>query len=140
MKIIQDIKDFFNFKTWEKADLEFQKGISEREKCLGQFEYFDYGFRVTENLKLTEINWMDIQEITAYKVDLYTVDEIRIAIASDKSNITISEETPGYFVFKETIKNIFPDSDKDWEHRVIMPAFAENLTIIYKRKNNGSNN
>ena len=108
MKIIQGIKDLFDSKTWEQADLEFQKGINEREKCLGQFEYFDYGFRVTENLKIIEIKWTDIQEITASKVDLYTVDEIRVDIASDKSTITISDETPGYFVFKETIKNIFP--------------------------------
>jgi len=72
MKIIQDIKNLFNSRTW--TDLEFQKGISEREKSFGQFEYFDYGFRMIENLKSTEINWIDIQEITAYKVDLYTVD------------------------------------------------------------------
>jgi len=134
MKIIQDLKDLFNSRTWKQADLEFQKGLSEREKCFGQFEYFDYGFQITENLKSTKINWTDIQEITAYKVDLYTVDEIRLNIDSDKLTITISEETPGYFVFKETIKDIFPDSDKDWEHKVMKPAFAENLTIIYKRK------
>jgi len=136
MKIIQDIKYLFSYRTWKQADLEFQKGISEREKCFGQFEYFDYGFRITGNLKSTEINWTDIQEITVYKVDLYTVDEIRLNIASDKMTLTISEETPGYFAFKETIKDIFPDSDKHWEHKVIKPAFAENLTIVYKKKNN----
>jgi len=137
MKIIQDIQDWFNFSAWKQADLEFQKGITEREKCFGQFEYFDYGFRIKEYLKSTEINWSDIQEIAAYKVDLYAVDEIRLNIVTEKSTITVSEEIPGYFIFKEKIKNIFPDSDKDWEHKVIKPAFAENFTIIYKRKKNG---
>ncbi|PIQ21578.1 MAG: hypothetical protein COW65_08305 [Cytophagales bacterium CG18_big_fil_WC_8_21_14_2_50_42_9] len=95
MKIIQDIKDLLSPKTWKQADLKFQKGISDREKCLGNFEYFDNGFRIIENQKSSEINWADIQEIIAYKVDLYTVDEIRLKITSDKLTITISEDTSG---------------------------------------------
>ncbi|MER2996893.1 hypothetical protein [Pontibacter populi] len=62
-----------------------------------------------------------------------TVDEIRVDILTGTSTITIAEETPGYYVFKEKLKAVFPNSDMNWEEKVVKPAFAENLTVIYKK-------
>ena len=137
MKTIQDIKDLFSSKAWQKANVNFQEEISEKEKNLGQFQFYDYGFRIIKKNNQIEINWAEIKEILAYKVDLLTVDEIRMDIITNSATVTISEETPGYLYFKEKIKLIFPDLDKNWESKVLKPAFAENITTIYKRKNTG---
>ncbi len=102
-----------------------------REK--GHLEFTEEGFRLKKHSEFIEMLWADVHEIRAYKVDLLTVDEIRIDISTKTSTLTITEDTPGYNVFNEKLKSIFPDSDKNWEEKVVKPAFAENLTVIYKK-------
>ncbi|RDC64414.1 hypothetical protein [Adhaeribacter pallidiroseus] len=99
----------------------------------GQFSFSSEGLQMVQNSEPIEVYWADVREITAYKVDLLTVDEIRIDIVTHEAIITITEETPGYYTFKVKLKTIFPDSDMEWEEKVVKSAFAENLTIIYKK-------
>jgi hypothetical protein len=133
MKILKSIKDFFSTKAWKRADKEFEESFERRKSEVGHFEYTEEGFRIKNNSGIIEVLWADVVEIKAYKVDLLTVDEIRIEILKAASTITISEETPGYYVFKEKLKAVFPYSDINWEEKVVKPAFKENLTVIYKK-------
>ena len=98
-----------------------------------QLKFSDEGFWIKLNSDSIKVNWADVLEITAYKVDLLTVDEVRVDIITNAVTVTITEETLGYDVFKEKLKAIFPESDMQWEEKVVKPAFAENLTVIYKK-------
>lgn len=69
----------------------------------------------------------------AYKLDLFTTDEICIDIVYNNRQITVNEETPGWYQFVEKIKLIFPSIRDNWEAEVVHPAFETNLTIIYQR-------
>ena len=48
-------------------------------------------------------------------------------------HITISEELPGWHLFIRKTKEEFPEIDKEWDVKIIFPAFATNYTTIYKR-------
>lgn len=39
---------------------------------------------------------MDVDQLVAYKVDLFTVDEIYLELVYGDHQITITEETPGW--------------------------------------------
>jgi hypothetical protein len=72
-----------------------------------------------------------IQYISAYKIDLGFEDEVRFDIVyKDGESFTISEEN---LEFTEIIKSLeqIPDFDVHWRDKVIKPAFAENLTVVF---------
>ncbi|GAB3822919.1 hypothetical protein [Pontibacter rugosus] len=133
MKIFKNVKGFFTSKAWKQADELFEESFERRMREQGHFEYTEKSFQIKNSSGIIEVLWADVNEIRAYKVDLLTVDEIRIDILSETSTITITEETPGYYIFKEKLKAVFPSLDLNWEEKVVKPAFAKNLTVIYKK-------
>ena len=123
---------FFGTKAYkEQIDREFNDRLIDN----GLFKYNPRGFTIS----LTEpkdINWSDIQSIFAYKVDLMTTDQICIDVFCDyQISFRVTEETPGWFVFIERLKEQFPTIEEDWNINVAHPAFETNLTLIYDREN-----
>jgi hypothetical protein len=79
------------------------------------------------------VKWSEIIELSAYKVDLMGYDEIRLDIKYGNDVIVISEDTPGWNDFLEKMNAVFPGIPVDWAFTIAQPAFATNLTILYRR-------
>ena len=47
----------------------------------------------------------------------------------------MTEETAGWPIFIERLKEQFPTVDEDWNINIAHAAFATNLTLLYDREN-----
>lgn len=74
---------------------------------LGKFIYDEDGFIFQANPDPQKIKWTDIERLIAYKQDLFTMDEICLDIFYNNEQITITEETPGWYQFVEKTKLVF---------------------------------
>ena len=83
------------------------------------------------------LGWEEITAVHAYKNDCYTVDLIRVAV-SDKSgrmSIDASEEDAGYRELIGALPQYLPGckAPEEWCLLVAFPAFAMQLTVLYRR-------
>ena len=79
------------------------------------------------------VSWRDIQEISAYKIDLLTTDEVRFSLSiSSKQDVTVSEEQTGFNEFVTSLIAAFP-SVSGWQTQIVNPTFAPNYTVLYRR-------
>ena len=82
------------------------------------------------------IPWADVERVMAYKVDCYTLDEIRLEFLSSRSDsLVVTEEMVGWqSLVKELPKHLpgFPEFER-WFSKVAAPPFAENLSVLYER-------
>ncbi|WP_179377355.1 hypothetical protein [Winogradskyella wichelsiae] len=121
---------------------EYYKKLSDEEfielyDSNGIFTYDKNGFELQIEQKLTQIEWNEIEKLTAYKVDLFATDEIRLFLkAENGKQFEISESTEGWFQFNEKIKEQFPEINKSWEIDITVPAFERKETEIYNRNKN----
>ncbi len=77
--------------------------------------------------------WSEVKRITAHKVDLLTVDEIRVEFAlQDGIILVITEESPGFEALMLELVRRFP-SVSGWYGRVVQPAFAPCVSVLYER-------
>ena len=108
------------------------KAFDLRYNDTGRFEYNDAGFHYTQDAGTMFVAWSDIETIFAFKRDLMTIDELNIAVFL-KSNmqIQLTEETDGWFQFIVKIKEVFPNIDKDFDSKIVLPPFQTNLTLVY---------
>ena len=76
--------------------------------------------------------WSDVRQITAYKIDRVTVDEIRVDFSLQDGTIrVITEEFAGFESLMLEIARRFP-SVLGWHRRVAQPAFAPSASVLYK--------
>ncbi|WP_339886844.1 hypothetical protein [uncultured Flavobacterium sp.] len=124
-------KKIFNLKTSEtiKEDKSFEEIYTD----LGMFEYNEQGFKFTSKDSENFIKWTDIEEINAYKKDVYAYDLIMMEICLGENTLIINEETPGWFQLVIKLKEMFPNIPKDWEMKITQPPFAKNYTNILKK-------
>ncbi len=103
----------------------------------GIFTYDKNGFELQIEDKPTKIEWDEIKKLTAYKVDLFATDEIRLFLeAENGKQFEISESTEGWFQFNERLKEQFSEISKSWETDIAVPAFERKETEIYNRNKN----
>ena len=91
--------------------------------------------RGTEEVRL---NWNWIDEIYAYKTDLFTTDLICLAIicGTQKQAIEIHEEMHGYYDARPYFTAHLPGYSESWFSEVAFPAFVENRKMIWKKIRN----
>ncbi len=92
------------------------------------------GFSVLEEeKKSSRVRWSEVLEVFAYKMDLFTVDEICIGFRVDAAGAYcwVSEEFTGYRELLDEIKKRFPGIREDWFSTVAFPAFVENRTTLW---------
>ncbi len=92
------------------------------------------GFSVfEEEEKKSSVRWSDALEVFAYKIDLFSVDEICIGFRVDSAGTHhwVSEEFTGYREFLEELSQHFPGIRTDWFSDVAFPAFVENRTTLW---------
>lgn len=76
--------------------------------------------------------WADIRRIVGYKIDLLTVDEIRVDFEL-KTNVTVivTEESPGFGAFMSEVERRFP-SVEGWFAKIAQPPFAPVNAVLYQ--------
>jgi hypothetical protein len=107
-----------------------------------RFITFDsVGFRWTQRKWRTEqsvvIRWDEIQTVTVFKRDLFTLDCICLfAARHDGSGIELDEELYGWQEFVEAMPTYLRGCMKweDWFLAIWSPAFATNTTQIFSRE------
>lgn len=95
------------------------------------------GFVLYEDARLVgNVAWADVDGIVAYKSDDITTDTVWLEfhLAATGQHFAISEEAEGFWRVAEMVKQVFPDSLQEWRARVILPAFAANLTQVYRHQ------
>lgn len=99
----------------------------------GIFTYNSDGFDIMINGVSNAVKWNDIVKLTAYKVALFTFDEIHIEILLENERIIISEETKGWYQFIEKFTTALKGVNAGWEDEVTKEAFATNCALIYEK-------
>ena len=109
---------------WERRNIEKKNGI---------IELCENGFQVTQNNVVSIIEWLSIDKINAFKVDLLTSDEICLEIDYLDKRILITEECIGWRIFVSELINRIPTIDSEWEGKIMRPAFDRNETEMFDR-------
>jgi hypothetical protein len=47
--------------------------------------------------------------------------------------VVVNDDVGEFWALVNRVKEVFPDSDQEWEEQVVKPAFARNATVIYTR-------
>jgi hypothetical protein len=100
----------------------------------GKFIFEADGIRYPFKEHDEKLKWTDIERITAHKLDLFTIDEIRIDIFSGEGKITFSESIPGWHRLLTQLKTIFPSIPENWDGEITQPPFATNFRVLYERE------
>ena len=81
------------------------------------------------------VSWSDVEEVYAYKDDLFAFDEIRLGfrIADNGASWTVSESWPGYPELLAALPLRFPGIRTDWFSEVAFPAFEAKRTTLWGR-------
>ncbi len=82
--------------------------------------------------------WSEISQIRAYKQDLVTEDlvcwDITVTKNERSQTYSLHEELDGFGLLVDCISHELASFDKTWRQKIITPPFAENLTILYQKK------
>ncbi len=101
-----------------------------------RLEVFGDGFTIFWPGCVERISIETITEITAYKADLITTDlvcfEIVTVCDEHMTNRTIDEEMPGFGDVATKLKGL-PGFYQQWWDAVVLPAFEQNYTLLYRR-------
>ncbi len=96
----------------------------------------DTGFAILEGgAETAHIAFDDIATVAAYKVDLFTTDEIRFEIEHARDHLwyTVTEEDAGFAELDAAFARELPGYVADWYPRIVKPAFATNWIRIFHR-------
>ena len=78
----------------------------------------------------------DIGEVTFFKRDELTTDliccEIVVRVAQGAQTWFLHEEVSGFDDLVGLLERL-PEFDRNWRSRVVLPPFAENRTVAYRK-------
>ena len=83
----------------------------------------------------SELRWSEVEEVHAYKRDLFTTDLICLAFkrSGREEYYEIHEEMAGYHDLLEIVPRHLPNFTLEWVLDVAFPAFETNHRTIWKR-------
>jgi hypothetical protein len=81
------------------------------------------------------IPWAQVEEIRAFKQDLFTVDRICWGFCrrGEDPTVVVNEEMLGFQELREAVGSRFGVKEEDWFRTVAFPAFAGNMTVIWPK-------
>lgn len=87
---------------------------------------------------VAELRWSEVEEVHAYKRDLFTTDLICLAFKKlgTEEYYEIHEEMAGYHDLLEVLQNRLPNFTLEWFFDVAFPAFETKHQIIWKKSSN----
>jgi hypothetical protein len=100
------------------------------------------GFSVSlDDSDVAKIDWSSVNEVAAFKHDLFGFDEICLAFRCDSDDKFwwVGEEDIGFKDLQARVERRFDGILKDWWSAVAFPAFEENWTSIWIRATPESN-
>lgn len=93
------------------------------------------GFSVVEagEPEAVRCRWADVREVFAYKLDLFSYDEICLGFRLDAAgrHAWVGESYTGYRELLAELPRRFPGIRTDWFSDVVHPAFAENRMTLW---------
>jgi hypothetical protein len=96
----------------------------------------EFGFRIVLDKEVNEFEWTEIEKLTGFKVDRFTIDDICLKIESNNKISYATEEFEGWRSFMNKLLNEFPEIDKNWEEIIANPTFERKETELYNRNKN----
>lgn len=86
--------------------------------------------------ELFRVHWPSVREIRAYKRDLLTRDLICLAFRDTDADeyFEVHEEMVGFDLLRARLAEVFPTVPAGWFGDVARPAFATNLTVLFRRE------
>jgi hypothetical protein len=94
----------------------------------GFITYRDDGF-------VEKVYWQEIKAIYTYKVDCYGYDTIWLAFErEEKEEVQVPEDAKPFGDFMTAVNQAFPNLNARWYFDVMLPVFAENLTVLFERE------
>ena len=113
----------------------------DREKHIEaiRFQCNEEGFCVElDGIKLQQLCWQDVHEITAYRYNGTRLDQITIVFHtfSDDGHIEAKEESHGWNEVVDEMLKVFPTISHDWRFEVAGPPSwpaVPQFTSLYKR-------
>jgi hypothetical protein len=107
-----------------------------REARVIHVQLSDDGFAVTKDSGDAEsTTWSEIERIYTYKVDCWAYDMIWLAFERQgRVELHIPEDAEGFDSLRAAVNDSFPDLNSEWYFGVMQPPFAENLTVLFRRK------
>jgi hypothetical protein len=123
------------------TDIKAGKRPDRERKFNGEIHFDDNGFEAVpvrrQSLSAVTMRWDEVQKAVAFKLDLFTTDEIRILLArEDGSGCELSEDMKGWTEFVESLPKHLPGCQRldEWIWKVASPAFETNTTEIFTRE------
>jgi hypothetical protein len=91
--------------------------------------------RITNSQGSSELRWCDVEEVHAYKLDLFATDLICLAFkkSGPEKYYEIHEEMAGYHDLLEVIPGHLPKFNLNWVLDVAFPAFEANHRTVWTR-------
>jgi hypothetical protein len=93
--------------------------------------------RSTKGVDEVRLEWSQITQVCAYKRDCVHLDQIRVALWSEDLGVgtEMTEEDAGYEELIDSLPLHLPGclGRDEWFERMAFPAFAHNLTVLYRR-------
>jgi hypothetical protein len=97
----------------------------------GSLELSDSGFILTLRGERTAVDWSEVEEIWAFKRDLFTVDQICLQFKlTERPPVLVTEDDEGFSALEDALQKL-PLAESKWREKVTFPAFAENQMRIY---------
>ena len=102
------------------------------------FDATGFQWRSLKDTKVAPVQfaWVDVRRVIAFKIDMFTYDEIRLRfLKSEDNGFEISEAAKGWSELTEALPLFLPGCKPlaDWIWTVTNPAFARNETPIFCR-------
>jgi hypothetical protein len=88
--------------------------------------------------KSSELRWIEVEEVHAFKRDLFSIDLICLAFkrVGKEEYYEIHEDMVGYHDLLQVLPTRLPGFSSEWFSSVACPAFKTNNQVIWKRSPN----
>lgn len=85
------------------------------------------------------VSYAAISSVTAYKIDLLTLDLICFAVSyldpvGAERSIQVDEDMDGFTDLEVRLVKMLEGFERNWRGKVVQPAFAENRTLLFQKR------
>jgi hypothetical protein len=136
MKVMTDTKDQLPPDSGQKGENALRwknKTFTILYEQSGIFSYGKDAFAVLSPTGHKKYLYSEIEVIVAFKVKGRQGDELRVEIIFNDCAIRISQDAPGWHQFVIKTKEVFPTIPDQWDLEMLIPSFAIDLMVLYKK-------
>ena len=81
-----------------------------------------------------QIRWADVAEVATWKLDLFAFDLLCLGLRPEAGAdyLTCNESHEGWVALLHELKRRFGVKEEAWWPAVVVPAFEENFTLLWR--------